>query len=179
MADITKISPDCEEDDRGKRGKRGKRGHRGHRGHDGPPGPPGPPGASSGGLLKFSGAVTVDSEGALFVSFLADTGFGPAGPTPINALNYPVAVVHRLRNLATNILINTLAPPTGTISIRLLQDGAPVPGFLINYGVGEVGIKSVLAGPVEYPIGSTFDLEVTTSGFAATGIVVVATVGVE
>ena len=176
MADITKISPDCGEDDRGERGKRGKRGHRGHRGHDGPPGPPG---SSSGGLLKFSGAVTVDSEGALFVSFLADTGFGPAGPTPINALNYPVAVVHSLRNLATNILINTIAPPTGTISIRLLQDGAPVPGFLINYGVGESGIKVVLAGPVEYPIGSTFDLEVTTSGFAATGIVVTATVGVE
>ncbi len=129
-------------------------------------------------MLKFSGGVTVDSGGVSVDSFLADGGFG-ASPVVI-PLSYPVAVAHSLRNMATNVFISAIAPPTGTILIRLLRNGAPVPGFSTAYGVGEGGVKSVLAGPEAYAIGDTFDLEVTTSGFTVgVGIDVTATVGVE
>jgi len=164
MADIRIKSPDCNDDDDCKRGKRGKRGRQG------------PPGPSSGGLLKFSGLLRF-GQGEI-ISFLAD-----ANANNSFFVNYPVAVTHSLRNLATNLLY-TILPNEGTIVIDLLKNGIPVPGFSITYGPGETGIKQVLAGPEIFVEGppTTFDLRITATDIFnedADPINLSATIGVE
>jgi hypothetical protein len=183
MADIELLTPGCggcghrDCDDCCKRGKRGKKGHRGHRGHRGHDGPPGPPGF---GLLKFSGEAAVDSEGGgPLASYLTDAGVGFGTGSVLTAPSYPVAIARSLRNLATNVL-GFIVPQLGSILVELLQNGVPVPGFAILYGPGETGVKTVLAGPTVFAIGSTFDLRVTTTHLGEVDVIdVTATVGVE
>lgn len=164
MSDIRITNPGCtdcdDDDDDDERGKRGKRGHRG---------PPGPAAAAS-GLLKFSGNVNGTSP-----NFLADSGIGLASNG--DPLNYPDAIARSLRNLATNLPFFTV-PLGGSMVIELLQNGVPVPGFVVTYAVGETGIKTVAAGPAAFAIGDTFAVRVTSSGFVP-ATVVLATVGVE
>lgn len=182
MSDINKrleCDDDCED---GKRGKRGKRGHRGHEGPEGPPGPPGPPATASGGLLKFSGNVAGALDVVSADSFLADEGVGFSAGIIVVAPSYPVAVQHNFRNMATNLLRGFVVPDGGLIVIDLLQNGVAVPGFQITYGPGEGGLdgrKSVIAGPVTFAIGDTFDVRVTTSGSVAVTLEMSATIGVE
>jgi hypothetical protein len=177
MSDINKRLNGCDDDcEDGKRGKRGKRGHRG------PEGPPGPPATASGGLLKFSGNVAGALDVVSADSFLADTGIGFGGSIITVAPSYPVAVEHNLRNMATNLLAGFVVPDGGLIVIDLLKNGVAVPGFQITYGPGEGGLdgrKSVLAGPVTFAIGDTFDVRVTTSGSVAVTLEMSATIGVE
>ncbi len=168
MADITILNPDCDDDD-GKRGRRGKRGHRGKRG------------PTSGGLLKFSGVAAPAGEGGSpLASFLEDSSVGVSigaiiAPSPA----YPVAVAHDFRNMATNLFFGLVVPTGGLIVIELLRNGAAVPGFIITYGSGESGVKSVLAGPAAFAIRDTFDIRVTTSGTIAAPVDISATIGVE
>ena len=186
MADISILLPDCDGDgdcdgNDGKRGKRGHRGHRGRRGPEGPEGPAGPAATASGGLLKFSGEVeaSVDPDDTI-ISFLEDWGSGASAGLFISlAPSYPVAVAHNLRNMATNLLQGFIVPLGGSIVVELLQNGVPVPGFVITYADGESGVKTVVAGPVAFAIGDTFDLRVTTVGLAAVSVDMSATIGVE
>ena len=152
MSDMNKRGPDDCDDD-GERGKRGKRGHRGHDGRDGATGP---------GLLKFSGSVPAFGQlPGPGVSYLADHGVGlGAASILLFPPSYPVSVAGSLRNLAVNIF-GFVVPQNGTILVELLQNGIPVPGFAITYVSLETGIKTLVAGPTPYPVGSTFDLRVT------------------
>jgi hypothetical protein len=177
MADITILSPDCDDDDDGddERGKRGKRGKRGHTG------PPGPAGSASGGLLKFSGVIAPAGEGPV-ASYLEDWGVGVGiGGIIDTAPSYPVAVAHSLVNMATNLLGGVVVPGGGTITFDLVKNLATVPVVIatIVYGAGDSGIKSVLFGPTPFAIGDTFDLRVTTTGTVEVAIDASATVGVE
>lgn len=189
MTDMSKRGPDCDDDcesgGRGKRGKRGHRGHDGHDGHDGSAGPTGPTGPSaptgaSGGLLKFSGSPAF-TVGAIIESFLADPGVGLGILPLIAAPGYPVAIARSLRNMAVNFTSTGLQPsPLATVTVELLRLGVPVPGFVITYAPGTGGIQSVVAGPEPFAIEDTFDVRVTTSGFAGGSVInVSATIGVE
>jgi len=164
MADISKRTLDCDDDERGKRGKRGRQG---------------PPGPASGGLLKFSGPAAVEPESQV-VSFLADSGAEGASAQD-DPLGYPVAVAHNLRNMAVNIGAFVVPLIVGSIIIELIKNGGPlaVPGFTITYGPGGTGIMSVLAGPELFAIEDTFDLRVTTFNVGSVEVEMSATVGVE
>lgn len=174
MADISLLSAGCCSscgcDDGGCGCKRGKRGKRGHAG---------PPGF---GLLKFAGFAAVAQNNGLVRSFLADVGVGLGSSTTLNTPpSYPVAIARSLRNLAVNVL-GLIVPLGGSILVELFSNGVPVPVFSLVYGSGETGVKTVLAGPVPYAIGATFDLRVTTAGLGSlevTGVDLSATVGVE
>lgn len=160
---------DCDGCAGGKRGKRGKRGHRGA------------PGLSSGGLLKFSGEVRFGPEQTL-VSYLADTGIDVVNAS-VFPPSYPVAVEHKLRNLATNLFYTV--QPGQTVLIELVKNlsSSPVVIASITYGSLEGGIKMALFGPESFagpPTPDTFDLRVTTTNLNNEGSVnLSATVGVE
>jgi len=185
MSDMNKRGPDCDDDcESGERGKRGKRGHRGHDGHDGATGPTGPTGSTTEptGMLKFSGSVAVFGQlPGPGVSYLADHGVGlGVAAVLLFPPSYPVSVAGSLRDLAVNIF-GFVVPQNGTILVELLQNGVPVPGFAITYAQNETGIKTLVAGPTPYAVGSTFDLRVTVNveaSFAPT-LNMSATVGLE
>jgi BclB C-terminal domain-containing protein len=102
MADISIITPGCDDDDcgergergeRGKRGERGERGHRGHDGHDGATGPTGPSGGPTGPTGPTGAIGATGSTGA-------------TGPTSLTsaiipfASGDPGALVHVLTGVA-------------------------------------------------------------------------------
>jgi hypothetical protein len=136
----------------------------------------------SGGLLKFSGQALTAPGGLTAISYLADTGFSIVPGPVVVAPSYPVARALNLRNLATNVLIPVIPPTIFVfITIELLQNGTPVPGFTITYGPGETGVKTVAVGPAPFVAGDRFDLKISTNSLAELerGATVSATVGVE
>jgi len=153
---------------------RGARGPDGHRGPDGEPGPPG-----GGGLLKFSGVPLVLTTGPA-VSYLVDNG--ASGGIVVVAPSYPDAVVRNLRNMAVNVT-GSVVPANGSILVELIdQTMSAVPGFVIAYGPGETGVKTVVVGPAPFAIGSRFNLRITTDGLPTRPVrlpIMAATVGVE
>lgn len=159
------------------RGERGERGHRGERGERGKRGHTGAAGVGVGGLLKFSGTATPSFE-TTAVSYLADVGVGAGIGLISTAPSYPVAIAHSLVNFATNMLADFTVPASASVVFALLQNGAAVPGFAITYGPDEFGIKTLVAGPVAYAIGDTFDVRVTVNGLISDPIDVSATVGI-
>lgn len=162
------MSHDCEhesdDDCRGERGKRGKRGPRGH--------------IVSGGLLKFSGIPEGNDGDVAGISYLPDAGFSAVVDPVITPIDYPTAVHRHLRNLAANILDFVVAP-NGSIKIELLQNGIPVPGFVVTYVSGSPAIQVVAAGPVSFDVEDEFDLRVTTALLGDQSPDISATVGVE
>ena len=171
----------------GPRGPEGQAGPAGRRGVTGPTGATGPQGVgatgptgpignlplTSGGLLKFSGIAF--AEGPAFLEDFNGDGFIGFVLRP----RYPVAIDRTFRNMATNIG-TFVVPDGGTITFELLKDGSAVLGFLIVYGEGETGVKSVAAGPalfLGFPLPNTFDVRVTMDG-VGTDVPVSATIGV-
>lgn len=187
MAEIQILDDFCGEGE--ERGERGKRGHRGETGPTGPTGATGPTGPTGvtgpapitvGGLLKFSGVVapTVDVN---VQSFLADWGTGHgAGGILDTAPSYPFAVAHSVRNLAVRVLdAAIIGNPGGSVIFELLQNGAPVPGFLVAFTVGGLtGNQIAIAGPVLFNQGDRIDLRATASQIIVP-VNVSATIGIE
>jgi hypothetical protein len=172
MADITKLGPGCEND--------GERGERGRRGHRGATGPTGPAAATASSALKFSGVVAPSDSVVPVVSFLADFGAGLGlGNVLTTPPSYPAPVPLTLVNFATNILDGIALPADTLLVFDLLKNLLPVPGFSITYGPGETGVKTVLAGPIDFAIGDVFDVRASATGVFEVGLGASATVGVE
>ena len=127
-------------------------------------------------MLKFSGLAAPISEVGPIVTYLADLGFDTSiiGFTPIN---YPSAIERSLENLATNLMFVVL--PSATVTIQLLLNGVPVPGFVTTYAGGETGVKVAVAGPLAIAAGDRLDLRITTTGAVPAAAYVSATIGVE
>jgi len=137
-------------------------------GASGPTGPEGPPGpaSTSFGLLKFSGLVNNGTN------FLEDF----VGAVQNQPALYPVAVPVNFVNLATRLL--SPVPANAILSIDVMQGAVAVPGYSITYTPGQSGLKHLVAGPVPYAPGQTFDVRVVLAGFGSQTTFVSVTIGV-
>jgi hypothetical protein len=152
MADISIITPSCEDDcegERGERGERGKRGHRGHDGHDGDPGATGPTG-STGPTGPTGPAGATGST-------------GPTGPTgPSDGAAPTLTITGKLTDTLAGGLFPNYSPPGNNVASRWLLSatatsvitgialtGGNVDGrviFLQNVGAAEIAFFNEDAG---------------------------------
>lgn len=112
-------------------------------------------------LLPFSGLVDANGE---VPAYLANAGNNVTASStrPV----YPVATPQTFRSAAVNLVSSPLPPTVDSITVELLRNGVPVPGFAVVYLTGQNGIKypSSIPDPAYFPRGSTFDVRVTTDG---------------
>lgn len=172
----------------GPTGETGGTGSTGAMGNTGAPGSTGNTGPDAvglaGQLLKFSSFYFADNSGS--DDSIADTVSAGGGLDPAYAAPFPVTFV----SLATKLAEPTqtgFEPPAdfivpnfsedNLVLIRLFHDDVAVPGWVITYGPGEGGIKTLLAPPPEsFAAGGEFTFEVETFGFTGS-FIVSATIG--
>lgn len=111
-------------------------------------------------MLKFSGDVLNTTEFPTNTSFLADRGIqNSAGNVLGLPPNYHFAVPRSVQNMTAQVgFLN----PGASVTIDLLKNGSPVPGFSLTFVSG--GSMTAVAGPVPFAIGDLFDIRVTASG---------------
>ena len=135
----------------------------------GPTGPRGESGTGTGGggaCYKFSGLVGSSPPG--FEAFLADPGIGVNVNQIAEPVHYPIAVDQTLCTFAVH-LHQELEPGEGTVTVQLLRDDVPVPGFTTTFsGVGpDTGGPDnvvIMEGTAFYAAGSTLDIRVQAEG---------------
>lgn len=144
-------------------------------GATGPTGPAGIEGTVA-GLLKFSGAVGIDTGGGgggdILQTYLSDYGTGGfPGARPAN--RYPIGVAARTLNLFVNLIIRgsaLLLPPGESVTVEVLVNGFPPSPFIfVTYTAAELvvgdNVKSASSGAVAVNPGDIIDVLVTTTGF--------------
>lgn len=107
-------------------------------------------------LLKFAGILPNQREQQASFYYLADQ----IGEVSSVSFRYPVAAS---RVSFSNLSVSFTPFSTGSITVRLLHQGNPAPGYTLTINAGDTSPQGRILGPEVFENNDVFDLQVFSS----------------